>query len=155
MKDKDVRLALVLWPILDFVTLYILTVMFFNVISNLKFSNTLDPSFFIALSVITLSHLISFCFIPLLLLTTRKLSSATFSTFAAIGFLLVIVHIFIRITMDRVGRLDCGNLCVDTVIPAFPGQVINTVVISLLLFCYITFFVVGKKQLKKSYPESI
>lgn len=103
--------------------------------------------------LIYIGHIVAFSIVPLgYILSKYTFDKITLIAFSVAGALAVCMQYAFRTFSDGLGRIDCGNSCVASVVPVQLGQEINVTLLIVLLALLLAFISLAvfkyKKQLR-------
>lgn len=102
--------------------------------------------------LIYIGHIIAFSIVPIIYLSVKRyFDIVAVVAFAFAGAMVVWLQYFFRTFADSIGRLDCANNCVPSVIPEPLGASINAGVLLCLIGVWVVF--TGIAVLRYKFPR--
>jgi len=124
------KTLLAVWPLSPIVLLptlgLLVTLPTISTLNADTYTTRLDENFWITAVIIIVGHIIAFSAIPLVLYKRGFFKSAErIQLSVLVGLFTVLLQGVLRVMSDNVSRLDCSDSCVESVMPAALGSILN------------------------------
>lgn len=140
MKDNALTLFfLSIWPLSSLVILFLTA----GLNSGSGYTTNLDHAFWHTAVLVLLGHAVAFVFPIIPAFVNRWKTATPFVLMGIIGVVTISMHSFLRALNDSLGRIDCADRCLPSVMPAAPGAMLNNLTTSTLIIIFILLFVIA------------
>lgn len=144
------------WPLISVLGLFLAANIFPPPSEELTYTDSLDHDFFVTLLNTAPAFVIAFCVAPSVVLIKNLITSKKLAIFFGImgAATIYILNTFLDIS-DSLGRLDCGDGCVPTVMPEYPGSVLINLTTGLLIVTFLVFLLIALVQAHRNKKLNI
>jgi len=159
MNTSPHRIGIIILQIVSFIPTFLLwslsTIiilwLFLSVLPDGESYDPINQVAIVSIVLIFVGHIIAFSVVPLsYILSKYSFTKARLIVFMLAGIGALGVQYFFRLFSDSLGRLDCGDNCVESVMPKDLGSIVNAGVLFTLVLLLAFYTFLAFRKYKKS-----